>query len=205
MTLNPVEIRARIQALRKSQDPAIAHAASVKACHSLLAAVPSDRWRGLTIALYHPTPDELDTGLMAKGLKEAGARLFYPRVTDQHTRRLEFAEITAGPGTWVKGLYGINEPSPEHAPVPIDYIDVIVMPGVAFGESGERLGMGVGFYDRALAGVHRPLRIALAFDFQLLPSLPQKEWDQKVDWILTERRDIRNPKVTDWLLRKTQP
>ncbi len=205
MTQSPAEIRSRIQAIRKSQDAKVADAASRLACEKLLGLVPPERWKGMTIALYHPTQEELNPTVLAESCKARGARLFYPRIIDEHLKRLEFAEITAGPGTWVKGLYGISEPSPEHPPVPIDYLDMVILPGVAFGEAGERLGMGVGFYDRALYGVDRPLRLALAFDFQLLPTVPQKEWDQKVDWVLTDRREIRNSRVSAWLDRQSQP
>src|SRR3954464_8884378 len=120
MSEDPAAIRNRMRELRKTQDPTLARDAAASACAKILAQVDPAHWKGMTIALYNPTAEEMDTKALADAWKTHGARLFYPRIPDPNNRRLEFAEITAGPGTWVKGLYGINEPSEEHPPGPID-------------------------------------------------------------------------------------
>lgn len=78
-----------------------------------------------------------------------------------------------------------------------DQIDVILVPGRVFGEGGERIGRGRGCYDRYLSQCPpgHPLRVALAFDFQVRPTLPQSPWDQSVDWIVTEKREIKSAKL----------
>ena len=71
-----------------------------------------------------------------------------------------------------------------------DAIPVLVLvPGVAFDPSGTRLGRGLGFYDRALAGLRaeRPvIAVGLAFEAQVVAELPTDSWDQPVDLIVTE-------------------
>src|SRR3954463_14181626 len=105
MSENPAEIRNRIRELRKAQDPQAARTAATQACAKFLENFAPALWKGMTIALYHPTAEELDPTHLADVWRKHGARLFYPRIPDPNDRRLEFAEITAGPGTWVKGLY----------------------------------------------------------------------------------------------------
>lgn len=66
------------------------------------------------------------------------------------------------------------------------------MPLVGFDATGNRLGMGGGFYDRSFAfkriqPQQRPLLIGLAHSFQQLPQLPVASWDTPVDMVVTER------------------
>lgn len=141
------------------------------------------------------------------------ARSFFPRIVDRGTRELEFVEIAPDrmrdegmaegekERAWIPGPYGIHEPHPRLPAAAAASLDVIVVPGVAFGPSGERIGMGMGYYDRFLARVPGTLRIVVAFDFQLLDSLEQQPWDQPVDWIITDQREMRGARVDPWLDR----
>lgn len=62
----------------------------------------------------------------------------------------------------------------------------MLVPGVAFDASGNRVGYGKGFYDRFLKDVPRRGRFALAYRFQVLGSVPSLETDIKVGSIVTE-------------------
>ncbi|MFH0810833.1 MAG: 5-formyltetrahydrofolate cyclo-ligase [Pseudomonadota bacterium] len=87
---------------------------------------------------------------------------------------------------------GIMEPRPECAcPVPPAGIDLILVPGTAFDARGNRLGYGQGYYDRLLADAPEALRVALAFECQLLPSVTAEPHDLPMDVILTEERCLR--------------
>jgi 5-formyltetrahydrofolate cyclo-ligase len=87
---------------------------------------------------------------------------------------------------------GVLEPKPECAcPVEPAAIDLIVVPGTAFDVHGARLGYGLGFYDRLLSEIPLALRVALAFECQLLPAVTVEPHDVPVDIILTEERVIR--------------
>lgn len=96
----------------------------------------------------------------------------------------------------VPGYYGILEPSRkivEERTIDPASIDIVVLPGSVFDEKGGRLGYGGGFYDRFLALEIRPsaLRVALAFDLQVLVEVPQQPHDMPVDFIITENRIIK--------------
>jgi 5-formyltetrahydrofolate cyclo-ligase len=70
-------------------------------------------------------------------------------------------------------------------------IDIVIVPGVVFDIYKNRIGMGGGFYDRFLKDIRRTLKVALAFEFQILnEKLPIDEYDIKVDIIITEKRII---------------
>ena len=90
------------------------------------------------------------------------------------------------------GFKGIREPDPDSLrQLSADDLDLIIVPGVAFDSSGNRLGMGKGYYDRFLKHL-RPsaLKIALAFENQIVASIPWDDNDIKMDMIITEERVI---------------
>ena len=90
-----------------------------------------------------------------------------------------------------EGAFGIVTSSQEET---IDFgaLDWLIMPCTGFDQRGYRLGMGGGFYDRALEDCepHAPLRIGVAFAAQGANFEPDP-WDQAFDWIITEDGFIR--------------
>ncbi len=82
--------------------------------------------------------------------------------------------------------FGLLEPPGEGSlEIPPDAFDLIVVPGLAFDRRGNRIGFGAGYYDRFL--VRTPaLRVALAYDFQVLEHLPTDPHDTPVDFLITE-------------------
>ena len=85
--------------------------------------------------------------------------------------------------------FGIMEPKePFIRPVDPKDIDVILVPGLAFDRNRNRLGHGKGFYDRFLRSVKDDaIKIALAYDFQILDSIPAEDWDIPMDLIITNK------------------
>ncbi|MGO4891764.1 5-formyltetrahydrofolate cyclo-ligase [Flavobacterium sp. W21_SRS_FM6] len=86
--------------------------------------------------------------------------------------------------------YGIAEPQFEKKNlVELHNIDIIFTPLVAFDSSGNRLGMGGGYYDRTLATLSdhgkQPLIIGVAHDCQLIEKLPVQSWDIPLHGIVT--------------------
>jgi 5-formyltetrahydrofolate cyclo-ligase len=153
---------------------------------------------GFRVAFYRALPGELNLLPLETLAQQKQWRLYFPRVMPSG---LEFVEMThrlENSSAWQTSSYGINEPQPELDACDPDELDLIFIPGVAFGELGERIGRGAGYYDRFIPKNTRALRVALTFDFQVLPVLPQRSWDQSVHWIMTEKREFNNPYVYSW-------
>lgn len=92
----------------------------------------------------------------------------------------------------VLGGRGVQEPDPARCkPVPIQRIDIAIIPGLAFDEKGARVGTGLGFYDRFIPELPSTTRkVALAFEEQLIPQAPTEPHDKHVDIIITDKRII---------------
>ncbi|MDP1589043.1 MAG: 5-formyltetrahydrofolate cyclo-ligase [Prosthecobacter sp.] len=86
-----------------------------------------------------------------------------------------------------RGQMNVWEPKQHCPPVEIAALDFILVPGLAFTRDGARLGRGGGYYDRLLAHPHcKARRIAIAFDLQIVDSIPVEPHDQRVHQIITE-------------------
>ena len=87
----------------------------------------------------------------------------------------------------------MREPASGCPEIPLEKFDLILVPGVAFDLSGNRLGRGKGFYDRILAEASG-IKCGVCHDFQLLEKIPAEPHDAKVDFILTPARCVRRKK-----------
>lgn len=90
------------------------------------------------------------------------------------------------------GPRGVLEPNPARCKrVPIEQIDIAIIPGIAFDEKGGRIGSGKGYYDRLIPDLAITTRkVALAFEEQLIPQVPMESHDKHVDIIITDERII---------------
>ncbi len=89
-----------------------------------------------------------------------------------------------------KNCYGILEPKQQQA-IPIEDLDILFVPLVAFDDELNRLGMGGGYYDRALSRSprpRRPLLIGLAHQGQKVAQLNTQYWDIPLDMVLTDQK-----------------
>jgi len=84
------------------------------------------------------------------------------------------------------------EPDPNQCNiVPIECIDIAIIPGVAFDEKGGRIGSGDGYYDRLIPKLPITTRkVALTFEDQIVPQIQMEAHDRHVDIIITEKRII---------------
>ncbi len=75
--------------------------------------------------------------------------------------------------------------------VPMDRIDIAIIPGLAFDEKGGRIGSGTGYYDRLIPRLAITTRkVALTFEEQIVPQVPMESHDKHVDIIITDKRII---------------
>lgn len=85
---------------------------------------------------------------------------------------------------FISGLFGIKEPAIKKF-IKLKDLDVVVVPGVAFDKKGNRLGRGKGYYDRFLEKLSpKTVSIGLAYDFQILPSVPADSYDKKLNKVI---------------------
>ena len=160
---------------------------------------------GMVIASFRGTDDEIDTTEISEQLFSRKLRLAFPRITDFKAAEMEMVEAkNFDPENWEENKWGIVEPAACFLPVEMSKIALILVPGVAFGEKGERRGRGKGFYDRFLARAPHALRVGITFDDQFVPSLPQSQWDQKMDWVITEKRDVKLASFKEKLCKLNQ-
>jgi 5-formyltetrahydrofolate cyclo-ligase len=186
--MTPRELRATIRAERGALSPEQVSRLSEEVCHRfiLTSGVHPSRLRDLPVALYRAHGNELHLGRLEQWLRRAGAVLHYPR----HTSETDMEMVLPDAAEWESGPHGLAQPPAGTAIAPAS-LALVFVPGLAFSEAGDRLGRGKGHYDRYLARAPRALKVALAFDFQLRTAFPTESWDQRVSWILTEKRDIR--------------
>ncbi len=140
-----------------------------------------------TIGLYHAVRNEVATEEILRRAAVEGKEVAFPRVRGG---ALEFVRhSTAVP--LLPGVFGIPEPQGGEA-VPLQAIDLLILPGVGFDLQGHRLGYGKGFYDRALHADRRPgLLAGFCFEQQIVEALPAQAHDVPVDLLVTEERTLR--------------
>ena len=86
--------------------------------------------------------------------------------------------------------YGIPEPEVKN----IVYPDILLIPLVAFDKNLNRLGYGGGYYDRYIEKLSKKkniIKIGLAFSFQKINKVPINVYDQKLDYIVTNKYIIK--------------
>jgi 5-formyltetrahydrofolate cyclo-ligase len=143
--------------------------------------------RGRTIGLYVANDGELDPEPLLRRLLQSRKRVALPVVGARGEMRFyRYRRDTP----MVENRFGIPEPAAAAPLVSPLSVDLLLLPLVAFDASGNRLGMGAGFYDRYLGRLPpglRPRLIGLAHEAQRSPEpLPAAPWDVPLDGVLTD-------------------
>ena len=179
------ELRAAILARRDAADFAsqIRHSQIIT---QKLCALPEYRAAGV-VAAYASFGSELDTAEFLARILADGKLLLLPRI-NRVQRALELRQVNDPGADLVAGVWGIREPAERCPIISPAKVEFMLVPGVAFTAGGARLGYGGGFYDRLLTSLdQRAVRIAAAFDLQMVEQLPEGPHDQRVGKVVTER------------------
>lgn len=139
-----------------------------------------------SILFYAPLPDEPDVWpLVAAGLS-IGKTIALPRFVPK--QNLYVACLIREPARDLqRGQFGVREPTDNCARIPLNRLDLILIPGVGFDLNGRRLGRGKGFYDQWLANHHGTM-CGVAFDQQIVSQIPVEPHDIRLSCILTPTR-----------------
>ena len=157
-------------------------------CERLKAQIPSAR----TILFFAPLPDELDIWPVLELSLALGTNCALPFFdAEKNTYGARLLKTLAT--DIVIGKFGVREPAASCAEIPLNQFDLVLVPGMAFDLQGHRLGRGQGFYDRILAEASG-VKCGVAYDFQLLETIPTEPHDAKVDFIFTPARGVKRKK-----------
>lgn len=138
-----------------------------------------------SVLTYMSFGTELDTHHFFDRLLRDGKMAALPRI-DKASKSLVIHRVESH-ADLVDGVWGIREPRADAPQVAMADIDMVLMPGLAFDRSGNRLGYGAGYYDRLLASaLRKPLRVAAAFDCQVVDAVPTGPADQPFHLLITE-------------------
>ena len=144
------------------------------------------------VMIYLEIPHETAAADIALSAWQDDKTVLAPRVIPEQHRMdaIPIRSLDAG----IEQLAGhLREPS-NGEPWPVENIDLIVTPGLAFDRRGNRLGRGGGYYDRflALPGM-RAVTCALAFAEQIIDEVPTGPHDRPMDLVVTDAEVLRFP------------
>jgi 5-formyltetrahydrofolate cyclo-ligase len=138
-----------------------------------------DYLKAKTIMFYISKDKEVQThDLIKEAMKNK--KVIVPKVSNNGLLCCEIADFSK----MKFSCYGVLEPTEEILCNPSN-IDLIIVPGIAFDKTGHRIGYGKGYYDELLKKA-KCTKIALAYQFQIIPKVPADEWDVRVDKVITE-------------------
>ena len=174
-------LRARLLAGRRARPEAERAEAATAVADALSAGLRT--LAAPTVAGYVPDPIEPGHGVLPAALSRVAGRLLLP-VVPATGAELGWTEFS---GELTPGRFGLLEPvGPRLPPTALAAAAAVVVPALAVGRDGGRLGRGGGYYDRALrhAAAHAIL-VAVVFDDELLDEVPTEPHDLPMTAVVT--------------------
>jgi 5-formyltetrahydrofolate cyclo-ligase len=187
-SVRKASLREQLSTQRKAMPPEVVEARGLKVQARFLATHYYQNAR--TVALYAPIRGEVPTKDILLAALADGKVVCYP-LSHVHGRILSFRAIRSE-SELEPGRLGVREPTSAAELIPLDQIDLFVVPGLGFAPDGKRLGRGGGYYDATLkAGSPRSRRVGLAFNEQLVDAIPTSEEDVDMDLVVTDTESHR--------------
>lgn len=144
-----------------------------------------------TVMIYMSLSNEVDLARLAMRCFQEGKVVCVPRVEWGRRDMSAVAISSYDDRAMDVDEHGVRSPLDGEFVIP-SMIDLIIIPGLGFDAAGNRLGRGGGFYDRFLTRLARPcVKVALAFDEQIVDDVPMEAHDIAVDIVITDRRVVR--------------
>ncbi len=178
-------IRERMRALRQSLSPEQVRSARV-AVAQIVMERPETSGAG-AVCVYAHTGKEVPTDVLIDRLLEKDKTVAVP----------DWEGWKQGSGLRIAAIDNLDDldresrvvPQPscvEENIVPVDQIDLFILPGLSFDSQGNRLGMGGGYFDRLLTyAASTATFLGLAYDFQVIARLPAEDHDIRVHDVVT--------------------
>jgi len=143
------------------------------------------------VLLYVAHKNEIETQNILKKTFDYGKIIVLP-IFETDKGKVRLLKVDDPTRDLVEGPRGLLEPNPERCrEVPMECIDIAVIPCIAVDEKGGRLGAGDGYYDRLIPQLPITTRkVALALEDQIVPQIPTETHDKHVDIIITDKRTI---------------
>jgi 5-formyltetrahydrofolate cyclo-ligase len=174
-------IRRTLRETLAAMSDADRHTKSVSACR--FACGSSEFESARVVMLYLSTPTEVDTAPIALRCWQDGKAVVVPKVSWDQRRILPVEISSLKDGLTTTGP--VREPI-AGKPIPLDLIDLVIVPGLGFTPTGYRIGRGMGFYDRFLAQADFAGRsCGLGFEEQVIESLPVLDHDIPLSMLAT--------------------
>jgi 5-formyltetrahydrofolate cyclo-ligase len=184
LNLKKAALRKQIRDARQIISPAARNAMSAQIRDRLK---EQTIWKNAgSVLFFAPLPDELDVWPLLEDTLAGKKIAALPRF-DSASNSYVACRVKNLRSEIVTGQFGIREPGANCVEIPLNRLDLVLVPGVAFDLQGRRLGRGRGFYDRLLADV-RGVKCGITFDEQVVGEIPAGPQDVRMNFILTPTR-----------------
>jgi len=172
------QLRAQSRQVRKALGEEFQRQASVAICCHI------ESWplfrASETVLTYMPMRGEVDLRPLLE--RHTCKRWLLPRILPEG--RMTFHPYD--PERLIRHPYGMLEPDPDLPIIPVEHIQLALVPGLAFDRQGRRLGYGGGFFDRFLAGFVHGVSLGVTYHALLFDQLPHHQHDIPVQYLVME-------------------
>jgi len=177
------DLRRAVILRRDALAPAESAQCSARAAEHLLS-LPEVQ-QAHTVMFFVTFGSEIDTVPMIFRALRDGKRVVAPRA-DPIRRELTPCQVRDPDCDFVLGAHHIREPAAHCPAIPLDEIEVVIVPAAVWAEDGYRIGYGGGYYDRFLPRLPHAVKIGLGLEVQVVGEVPHQEHDLPVDMLVTD-------------------
>lgn len=137
------------------------------------------------ICCYMDYNNEVKTEYIIKKALEDGKNVYVPKILQNI--EMEFVLIDSN-SEFSENKFKIKEPKSNVKKFQtLNFPSVFLVPGIVFSSSKYRIGYGGGYYDRWIKNNSKNMYIGLAYEVQIIEDFEKNEYDQKMDYIITEK------------------